>query len=759
MTDALRRSPLPPLLETVAVVLLGAQVTLRLLIAGGIDPGLDYLLGALVWMGAGVYFLARALGGDGTMRFSGLELPLLGLVFLALMSVLDASYRWSAQQLAFAWVTHALLLIVLTDLVHRRGAGFLVTVLSATGLVILIYAVIQHLALLQWMVDNLKLPERVHGRARTLDPFGTFVQSNALAGFIAIVLPVVVGSVIDARTLAGRRPYWMSPNAVLRGLWVVLAVVVLNTAKSRGGSVAAVAGLTALGVFGVARVRGISRGRLALGAVALAGVAALALAAGGWNALKQTRTFRYRAEAYWPAAVLMIQEAPWSGKGLANYEEHYTRLKGDFQTEVRDAHNDYLQVAAEIGIPGAVLFGLVWILTLWRAAAGVSPPPLASEAPLALGSLAAGFVGVAGAMLLKGTFYGDFGWGYAMGAGMLACWLTYAWFTSKAAEAMDVQPGPGVVCGAMAGIAAYLVHAAVDFDFYSLQLNELLFVMAAIVLARGARLGFLPFPPAAGMILAVGSCLVALGVAVGLVQPLQNAEELRKAAGSGLAKARTLEASDPLRRDEYERISRLLWQRAAPEQERLEGRVPPGAYDLDRNNAETLQLIAEVYYDRWSSLAALVTGPEQSSELENKGFYEEAEMALLILLQGEPVGVNMSRPPIRPAWAGAWFSWAKMSYRRYEYFQRIGATGMRQGMRNSALYRARDCLKEAVKLYPSLASHRAWLAHVLHLMGDREGARREAAEALRLDALVETEHQPDLNLVPEEQRWIDEIPK
>ena len=44
--------------------------------------------------------------------------------------------------------------------------------------------------------------------------------------------------------------------------------------------------------------------------------------------------------------------------------------------------------------------------------------------------------------------------------------------------------------------------------------------------------------------------------------------------------------------------------------------------------------------------------------------------------------------------------------------------------------------REAAARRPACGIVRAWLAWALHLSGDEQGARREAAEALRLDGLT-----------------------
>jgi O-antigen ligase len=772
-------SPLAPLLEATALVLLSAQLVMRLLVYTGRSPGFDFLLNGLILLGAGVYFAARALGRERTLRFSGLELPLLAFVLLVLLSVHRASYRFPALQTAFGWTSGLVLFVVLTDLAYRRGVARLFTILSATGFVILIYAALQHVAMLPQITEDLTrqanaASEGLLHRARSGQPFGTFVLPNTLAGFIAILLPMMVASIVEARALG--RDYWMSPTAVMRGTFVVLSILVLAWTESRGGWVATLGGLATLAVLAAARRR-LERRLLALAAAALAAVAAAALWAGGYERLRKVETFGLRADGYWPAAGRMIREAPWRGVGLRAYEDHYTRLKGEIQTEVRTAHSDYLQIAAEIGLPGACCFGLIWLVALWRGARGDEPTTPPERAPPDRRALPA-MMGLGAVAFALAVLLGD-AWpgtpelpGPSIALAMLACWIAWVGFSFRAQEAMDAAPRPLLGLGAMGGIVAFLIHAGVDNDFYDLGIAQVLFVTLAILSTRAVRVGFLPMPRPAAILLSGGCLIFAAFVLGSYAPPIQESDALKELARAKWEQARRLPSDDPKREDLYEEAQQALWERAYP-QAQLEQRLSrPGAFDLNDQDAETLWLIAGVYFHQWESWARQVQTGSELDKLEERGLYDLAEEAIDRIIVKWTDSNRREHPPLRELWAEAWFEAGRMAYRRFEVMARmtilLGA-GKYEGIGNSSLTRALRCFTRSAELYPTLARNQAWLARVNGLkMRDaspreisrwRSGAVQAARRALELDERVDARREPGLKLTDEERSWIDQILK
>jgi O-antigen ligase len=64
----------------------------------------------------------------------------------------------------------------------------------------------------------------------------------------------------------------------------------------------------------------------------------------------------------------MIQERPWTGFGGGAYYNAFTRYKVEsIPLPYNHAHNDYVEIAADVGLPGLLLLGGVALLTALRA--------------------------------------------------------------------------------------------------------------------------------------------------------------------------------------------------------------------------------------------------------------------------------------------------------------------------------------------------------------------------------------------------------
>lgn len=76
----------------------------------------------------------------------------------------------------------------------------------------------------------------------------------------------------------------------------------------------------------------------------------------------------------WSNSVKVIRDHPLVGVGISNFREEYTRhLRPDIEDERKHAHahNDVLSIAANNGIPGTLLYIVMWIVVLrllWRRA-------------------------------------------------------------------------------------------------------------------------------------------------------------------------------------------------------------------------------------------------------------------------------------------------------------------------------------------------------------------------------------------------------
>ncbi len=257
---------------------------------------------------------------------------------------------------------------------------------------------------------GLQAPSRLHSAA------GTLGNQNVLGGYLAATIPfflilpaIVVASwrnLVDALLRRYKQMQEGTANALVGFLAAILGInglvslAALLATDTRGAWLAAAASL-ALGIavvpaFFREQLAKVSRGtwlRLAMGAViGLVAMGGLAYSAGVTptmlqNKIMGTWTIKQRLAA-WQVAVEMAKDKPVAGQGLGTYKIYYFRyLAKAFEGKpipeymhhrYVQAHNDFVQLAAEMGwvglVGGVALLGGFWILIpryIWRR----RPPP------------------------------------------------------------------------------------------------------------------------------------------------------------------------------------------------------------------------------------------------------------------------------------------------------------------------------------------------------------------------------------------------
>lgn len=240
------------------------------------------------------------------------------------------------------------------------------------------------------------------------------IHPNILAGVLAAGLPLALALVLGRRTKDERRMFVIGPSSfVLRLSSFVVMLVVLILTKSRGAWLGAAAGLTIVSVYHWPRLRRPALAALAL--VALAGLlmgpaqvaqslASLAAAPvlGGWNG---------RLEL-WSRAIDAIADYPLTGIGMGTFDRviplryPYVVLAGA-ELAIPHAHNLFLQVAVDLGLPGLIAF--VALLGIVLTSALRAARNWAAERDLALQAvgLAAGLVAVLVHGLLDAATWGS----------------------------------------------------------------------------------------------------------------------------------------------------------------------------------------------------------------------------------------------------------------------------------------------------------------------------------------------------------------
>ena len=244
-------------------------------------------------------------------------------------------------------------------------------------------------------------------RGRSLPGLGGLTtHPNHLAALICLYLPLLVslgfalpGSLSTGESASsyqmgqGRASHAsqrFSPGKGGRVLLIaatLMAAALLVLTQSRGGWIAALAGLFALLILWLLVLPpGTARRRLRLAAVVwvVAGLAAVLWVGPGtlrdlWlnppaeSAVGPLITLNYRKEL-WPWAVTAVGDFPFTGLGLGAFRQVAFRLYPlalPTGQDIGHAHNIFLQTALDVGLPGLVVYLallLVAVAVGWRVA-------------------------------------------------------------------------------------------------------------------------------------------------------------------------------------------------------------------------------------------------------------------------------------------------------------------------------------------------------------------------------------------------------
>jgi putative inorganic carbon (HCO3(-)) transporter len=199
------------------------------------------------------------------------------------------------------------------------------------------------------------IPESTYALFTTL--MSDTVNPNVMAGALVILLPCI---------LALLQFGWEQFSVIKRvfiGIVVLVMTAVLLLTQSRGALVALVA---ALMVMVALRWR---RGWLVVSAVVIFGVVAAQVRGFGsvLNAITTNKTFG-GADArleIWSRALFMIHDFAFTGIGMGSFK-HVTDALYPFSPPLPDiphAHNLFLQVAVDLGLPGLIAWLAVLALT------------------------------------------------------------------------------------------------------------------------------------------------------------------------------------------------------------------------------------------------------------------------------------------------------------------------------------------------------------------------------------------------------------
>lgn len=344
----------------------------------------------------------------------------------ALYSYSQADVEYSARQEVIKFFTYGAVFFVVLNNLHRSDhVKTLTLALTLVGTFVAAYAVFQFLteSSLIWSEEQ---PPQYKGRAS-----GTYICPNHMAGFLEMACPLAIACAITGRRHILAR--------ILYGYAAVMMLAAIGLSISRMGWAT-----TAL-CTGILLIVAIRRTPVKIAIIALAVII------GGftYSKVRETRIVKERTRLttfedgghfkdmrfhIWAGAIQMWQEHFWLGVGPDQFDHRFPRYQPEqFYSRPDRAHNDYLQLLADLGTVGFVIAAITALLTGW---------------------------------------------------GLIQTWRS----TRRSNDGLGAKPGSKTtyVLGTSIALFAMLVHAVMDFNFH-IPANAVTFTILLAILSSHWR--------------------------------------------------------------------------------------------------------------------------------------------------------------------------------------------------------------------------------------------------------------------------------
>lgn len=331
---------------------------------------------ALLWL-----LTARA--NSWTLTLTPAWIPLLAIALIGAASLLWSSNPSASFDKGQYLATYFLLFAIALSAMRRaESRSALATALVLAGGIEAVYVLLQYS-----FGDPIFATGQLPGKWQT---FGTLGNPNWTGEFLAVAALVSIGRLIDLRGAVPPNPSVRPFSRHLTLAALILMLFALAATLARGAWLAfiigAVAFVMARRIYGNTRL-GLKSAVLPLAVTAVsASVVIMLPLLSNHEAINHLLNLKSMSGRVWMSAVTwtMIQDAPWSGHGLGTFGLQFPFYQAEAFSQpwaaqfipnasfTSYAHNDYLQLWAEIGIFGLLAFGaLVWIvLKRGRALAG-----------------------------------------------------------------------------------------------------------------------------------------------------------------------------------------------------------------------------------------------------------------------------------------------------------------------------------------------------------------------------------------------------
>ena len=377
-------------LTTWAQISLLSAIAVAVLAFGGTEPA-SFAAVEILLAGVAIAFVARRHYAHFSFSKGMLTAPMvpLGVILLQLCPLpvawtkrIAAGPVWDAH-IQFRtltiepFATRAHFLILLTCIIgfflayiasqSSRSRRHLVVGLIVLGLFEAFYGLVQYLTGWQQIFGYVK-------RYDLQEATGTYINRNHYAGLLEMLFPLSLALAFYELWKLHTKKRTEESNFHRIAIWLSIAVVLfagLVYSRSRMGIAAA-----SISVLVMLTLAWTSKayGRTAL--VVCAAFLVLSIGIIAWiGAASVVERFQdagqeYAAEDHtrvsiWRGTLRLIGEHPWFGTGFGTFPIAYTVVQTTFLDKfVNHAHNDYLELASDLGIPAAfgITAPIVWIL-------------------------------------------------------------------------------------------------------------------------------------------------------------------------------------------------------------------------------------------------------------------------------------------------------------------------------------------------------------------------------------------------------------
>lgn len=521
-------------------------------------PSLRLIVQMFFILAGALWLMSMALEGRVRIRRTRLGPFLLLLIAALLGATVNAAYKFPALLTLFSWGAGIVaFLFVVNETRSRRWRMLLFLAIAASMFIVALHGLHQVAIDLpkareqfnrdpSSVLRDLHLPPDtafdLQGRLEKDRVFSTFLLPNSLAGFLVLVLPGFVGLMLDNWTSRlGRRP--ALTQLALQGLMLGGVLLALFFTGSKGGWMSFLLAGVVFVLWAFGRALWARRMQILCAILGLLTIWGIAQASGLLPPLRDyggSYSVRY---GYWRAGAEMFGDHPMLGVGLDNFADYYAMEKRAEDQDARRAHNDYVQIAVEMGVLGLFAYALFWY-RFWRRTTGVEEELLLPEAapPLPIRAGLTGVLALSIGVLLIENFCGGtlrtrpgiHGWGWVVT--LWLGWLLFFILSTPRTDTTALGRTSYATIGVGCGLIAFLFHSLGDFDHYVgaiLQTAWLLmglFLSARMSEEREAFAVDRPIGPLPRLALVVLPMAVALAIMYGFVLRVTESQVLHERA-------------------------------------------------------------------------------------------------------------------------------------------------------------------------------------------------------------------------------------